>query len=177
MQIIERQNLEHLFRVLSEQGHTLLGPTVRDNAIVYAELSTVADLPQGWTDEQDGGKYRLSHSDDDTYFDYVVGPDSWKSWLFNKEEILYSSSVSDGQLLFSTANPDPAELPLPNITVVVTDSNTSQSLTTDATGRYMVADVEEDTTAAPLVGRLDTGRGADRFPKRAAHWHAAPFRP
>ena len=32
----------------------------RDGAIVYDELRSAADLPVGWTDEQDGGHYRLA---------------------------------------------------------------------------------------------------------------------
>ena len=32
---------------------------MRDGAIVYDELDSGADLPEGWTDEQDGGTYRL----------------------------------------------------------------------------------------------------------------------
>ena len=81
MQVIERDDLDGLFRELSERGYTLLGPTVRDEAIVYAELSTAADLPQGWTDEQDGGSYRLKRRADQALFGYAVGPHSWKQFL------------------------------------------------------------------------------------------------
>ena len=81
MQVIEREDLDSLFRELSERGYTILGPNVRDDAIVYAEISTTADLPQGWTDEQDGGSYRLKRREDQALFGYTVGPHSWKQFL------------------------------------------------------------------------------------------------
>lgn len=74
--------LEDLFNVLIGRGYTLVGPTVRDGAIVYDEISRPADLPIGWTDEQDGGKYRLKRRGDNAHFGYAVGPHSWKKFLF-----------------------------------------------------------------------------------------------
>jgi ferredoxin len=62
-------------------GYRLLGPTVRDGAIVYDDIESTADLPAGWTDEQDGGRYRLSRRDDDALFGFAVGPQSWKRFL------------------------------------------------------------------------------------------------
>ena len=58
-----------------------MGPTVRDQAIVYDDIASVADLPAGWTDEQDGGRYRLARRDDEALFGYAVGPHSWKKFL------------------------------------------------------------------------------------------------
>ena len=62
-------------------GYEVTGPTVRDDAIVYAALASAADLPGGWTDEQDGGTYRLRRRDDAALFGYSVGPHSWKQFL------------------------------------------------------------------------------------------------
>lgn len=62
-----------------------MGPTVRDGAIVYEELTTVSELPIGWTDEQDGGTYRLKRREDQALFGYAVGPHSWKKFLFPPE--------------------------------------------------------------------------------------------
>ena len=58
-----------------------MGPTVRDNAIVYDTLTSVADLPIGYTDEQNGGTYRLKKRADTAWFGYAVGPHSWKKFL------------------------------------------------------------------------------------------------
>ena len=79
---IEHAGLRGLFEVLKTNGYQPVGPRLRDGAIVYDELSSVDDLPAGWTDEQDGGKYRLKKRDDGALFGYAVGPHSWKKFLF-----------------------------------------------------------------------------------------------
>jgi ferredoxin len=78
---LEREQLQQMFDVLAGKGYQLLGPTVRDGAIVYDELTASSDLPTGWTDEQDGGAYRLKKRADETVFGFVVGPHSWKKFL------------------------------------------------------------------------------------------------
>ncbi|HYM91022.1 MAG TPA: 4Fe-4S dicluster domain-containing protein [bacterium] len=76
------EGLETLCAVLRRRGYRLVGPTVRDGAIVYDEIQGPADLPVGWTDEQDGGTYRLKRRADQARFGYAVGPHSWKKFLF-----------------------------------------------------------------------------------------------
>jgi sulfhydrogenase subunit beta (sulfur reductase) len=79
--VIEPAALEALVVALRERGFRVLGPTVRDGAIVYEELESAAELPIGWTDSQDGGHYRLERRDDEARFGYAVGPHSWKQFL------------------------------------------------------------------------------------------------
>ena len=81
MYAIERQTLDALLAVLRQRAFTLVGPTVRDGAIVYAELAAATDLPIGWTDEQEGGRYRLKRRSDAAVFGYALGPQSWKRFL------------------------------------------------------------------------------------------------
>jgi sulfhydrogenase subunit beta (sulfur reductase) len=80
--VIEPAGLERLIEVLSKRGFHVLGPILRDGAIVYDRLASIADLPAGWTDEQDGGTYRLRRRSDNALFGYAVGPYSWKKFLF-----------------------------------------------------------------------------------------------
>ena len=80
--VIRPEELGVLLRALRNRGYVVVGPTVRDGAIVYDELERDDDLPTGWTDTQDGGTYRLERRDDDARFGYAVGPHSWKSYLF-----------------------------------------------------------------------------------------------
>ncbi len=79
--ILEREHFQRLLDVLHNKGYQVVGPTVRDNAIVYETLTAVADLPIGYTDEQDGGRYRLKKRADGALFGYAVGPHSWKKFL------------------------------------------------------------------------------------------------
>jgi sulfhydrogenase subunit beta (sulfur reductase) len=80
--ILQREDFHLLFDVLQQQGYQLVGPTVSEGAIVYDTLTAVEDLPIGWTDEQDGGTYRLKRRNDQALFGYAVGPHSWKKYLF-----------------------------------------------------------------------------------------------
>lgn len=82
-------SLDRLFGALAARGYTCVGPTVRDGAIVYDELTRADDLPRGWTDRQAPGEYRLERRDDDAFFGYVVGPHSWKQFLFPPEQRLW----------------------------------------------------------------------------------------
>ena len=79
--VVARGALEQIFTNLRSSGYTLVGPTVRDGAIVYDEIGSPSELPAGWTDEQNAGSYRLKRRDDDAHFGYTVGPHSWKKFL------------------------------------------------------------------------------------------------
>ena len=80
--VLSPEALEDIVRELGSRGFRVLGPVVRDGAIVYDELESAHDLPIGWTDRQDGGTYRLERRPDDARFGYAVGPHSWKRFLF-----------------------------------------------------------------------------------------------
>ena len=79
--VITPQGLTELIDTLRAEGFRVIGPTLRDQAIVYDEIKSVSDLPAGWTDEQDGGHYRVRRRDDAALFGYNVGPHSWKRFL------------------------------------------------------------------------------------------------
>ncbi len=80
--LVDQEHLQDLFVSLTSKGYKVVGPTVRDNAIIYDTLTSVTDLPIGYTDEQDGGMYRLKKRSDQAMFGYAVGPHSWKKFLF-----------------------------------------------------------------------------------------------
>ena len=99
VQVIERGGFDALLGALASRGYTIVGPTVRDRAIVYDEISCAADLPIGWTDEQDGGRYRLRRRDDEALFGYAVGPESWKQYQLPADVSLWRARVrGDGEL-------------------------------------------------------------------------------
>ena len=81
-QFVSRDHFAQLFSVLQGMGFTVVGPTIDQEAIIYERLESIDDLPQGWTDEQSAGSYRLKRRDDEALFGYVVGPHSWKRFLF-----------------------------------------------------------------------------------------------
>ncbi|HYM55895.1 MAG TPA: 4Fe-4S dicluster domain-containing protein [Solirubrobacteraceae bacterium] len=86
---VERDGLDELFAALHRRGYTIVGPTVREQAIVYEEIDSCAELPVGWTDEQEGGHYRLRRREDEALFGYNVGPHSWKRYQLPPEVRLW----------------------------------------------------------------------------------------
>ncbi|MGO9983921.1 MAG: 4Fe-4S dicluster domain-containing protein [Rhodomicrobium sp.] len=89
--IIASGALQTLIGALTNEGYTLLGPTVRDGAIVYDEIARLEDLPAGWTDRQDAATYTLERREDNALFGYAVGPQSWKRILHPPAQTLWSA--------------------------------------------------------------------------------------
>ncbi len=79
--IVDRDDVQALFDALAARGYRVLGPTARDGAIVYDNIARVEDLPAGWTEKQEAGRYRLERRADDALFGFAVGPHSWKQFL------------------------------------------------------------------------------------------------
>jgi ferredoxin len=105
--VFGREALDELFAALEARGYTLVGPLVRDRAIVYDELHSSAELPAGWTDVQEGGSYRLERRDDDALFAHNVGPNSWKSHLFPSRLPLWTARRTNGGLAVDEGRPAP----------------------------------------------------------------------
>jgi ferredoxin len=80
--VLPHAGLATLLDLLRGDGWTLVGPTVRDGAIVYREIASAVDLPVGWTEEQEAGRYRLHRREDEAVFGFNVGPNSWKERFF-----------------------------------------------------------------------------------------------
>lgn len=105
---LDRSQLNQLIRLLTDDGYQVVGPTIDQGAIAYGEISSVSDLPAGWTDIQEPGKYRLEQRNDQAYFGYVVGPHSWKKYLFPPRTIVAESDRKDSGWHFSTPEPQSA---------------------------------------------------------------------
>jgi len=106
--VIERSHLQALFDALARRGHRLLGPTVRNGGIVYDDIQRVEDLPLGWTDHQEGGTYRLTHTGTAAVFGYVVGQGSWKKYLHLPTATLWEAERSaEGFRTAPAAEPPP----------------------------------------------------------------------
>ncbi len=94
--VIDRDGLRALVAALQDAGHTVIGPRQSGAAIVYEPLESADDLPAGLADEQDGGRYRLVETGADRLFDHVVGPHTWKRWLFPPEQRLFRARRANG---------------------------------------------------------------------------------
>ncbi|WP_394842358.1 hypothetical protein LZC95_35450 [Pendulispora brunnea] len=77
-ELLTRDALADLVEALRSDGYDILGPLVRDGAIVIGPIEALSDLPAGMTDEQEPGSYRLRRRQDGALFGYAVGPHSYK---------------------------------------------------------------------------------------------------
>ncbi|MZH02722.1 MAG: sulfite reductase subunit A [Nitrospinae bacterium] len=93
--VIDKEGLDHLIKTLIDMGYQVVGPTIRDGAIIYGDIHSIDNLPAGWTDEQEGGTYRLKKRSDNALFGYVLGPHSWKQFLHLPERRLWKAQKSD----------------------------------------------------------------------------------
>lgn len=93
---IDRDGLGLLVDSLRARGYHVIGPTVRDDAIVLAELESAAELPWGVGVTLEAGAYRLRQRDDDAAFGHVAGPQSWKRFLHPPRHTLWSAKKYEG---------------------------------------------------------------------------------
>lgn len=98
MRFFERTGFERLLAELVDRGYDLVGPTVRDGAIVLDRIDGVADLPEGVRERQGPGTYRLQQEGDGLLFAWAHGPDSAKRFLFPPREDLMTATRDDGEL-------------------------------------------------------------------------------
>jgi sulfhydrogenase subunit beta (sulfur reductase) len=89
--IMRADQLGTLMLALQRRGYEVVGPTVRDGALVYDRIGSREELPVGWTDEQGPGHYRLTSREDKAMFGYAVGPQSFKKYLHPAEVQLCSA--------------------------------------------------------------------------------------
>src|SRR6516162_5994400 len=80
VQLMTAAALGQLFTALHDAGFSVIGPTVRDDAIVLDELQTPGDLPFGWGVRLEPGGYRLRRRGDTAAFGHSAGPGSCKEF-------------------------------------------------------------------------------------------------
>jgi len=59
-QFLPRHRFDDLVAALGEGGRRVVGPTVTDGAIVFADLAGHESLPAGWTLQTSPGRARLA---------------------------------------------------------------------------------------------------------------------
>ncbi|HVW51174.1 MAG TPA: 4Fe-4S dicluster domain-containing protein [Trinickia sp.] len=107
--VMTLESVQTLIDALVAGGYQVIGPTVRDGAIVYDRIAGVPDLPAGWRDRQEAGRYRLERRDDAALFGFAVGPHSWKRFLHPPVETLWQADIGDEGLSITAAADPPSK--------------------------------------------------------------------
>lgn len=110
--VLSTDGLEDLLGLLRADGYRAIGPRVRDGAIVHDDIAGVGDLPAGWGEEQEAGRYRLVRREDDRLFGFSVGPQSFKPELFAPRVQLVRLRRTPDSFAPEAATPAPAARPL-----------------------------------------------------------------
>lgn len=104
---IAKPSLQQIFDTLRKSGYTLVGPRMGNGAIEYGPIEQIAELPIGWTEEQEAGHYRLQPRDDRAYFGYTLGPHAWKKFLYPPQLKLFTVERKNGTFSVSAETETP----------------------------------------------------------------------
>ncbi|WP_185232945.1 4Fe-4S dicluster domain-containing protein [Teredinibacter franksiae] len=107
------EHLPSLLTALKVHGYDVVGPMVRDGAIVYDHLEDISELPLGVMSVQRPGTYRLSESTSGRYFSWANGPSALKPLLYKARQALWTVeqvavATVDG-LVFKDTLPEPVK--------------------------------------------------------------------
>ena len=100
--VLKRSDFPAFLAAIRAAGYRVVGPTVKEGAIVYGDIRSETDLPIGWTDRQEAGTYRLERRTDQALFGYNVGPHSWKKYLFPSHERIWTAKADGGTFSVTT---------------------------------------------------------------------------
>lgn len=90
---LPHEGLQSLIDALVDRGYQVIGPMVKEGAVVLSTLKEATQLPWGVRDVQSPGRYELEDGDPDRAFAWVNGPSSLKPLLFKQQETLWEASV------------------------------------------------------------------------------------
>ncbi|WP_457795696.1 4Fe-4S dicluster domain-containing protein [Methylocystis sp. S23] len=107
--VVNVEGLGALIEALRRGGRRVIAPTVSDDAIVYDDIDGRDDLPQGVTDEQEAGRYKLAPRGDGALFGYAVGPQSWKKFLHKPLLRLWRAERKGGEVTVEAEAPEPQD--------------------------------------------------------------------
>ena len=98
-------DFQHLLNALAGRGYQVMGPTLEDGQLIYGEIGKVTDLPVGWTAFQEGGTFRLEQRQDQAFFGFAVGQQSWKQFLLPPHQTLWQAQREGSRIPQSSPRP------------------------------------------------------------------------
>ncbi|MGE4278807.1 MAG: 4Fe-4S dicluster domain-containing protein [Magnetospirillum sp.] len=110
--LLDMDGLGALISALVRQGRQVIGPSLADDAVIYDDIDSIADLPAGWGADQSAGHYRLKRRDDQALFGYGLAPQGWKRQLYPPRQKLFAARRQDSGFAVEPPPPPPPPLAL-----------------------------------------------------------------
>lgn len=104
--VMEADGLDQLIDLLHADGRIVIGPVVHGGVITHDVIDSAAELPLGWSEEQDGGRYRLTSTGTAERFAYSSPSTSWKRFLYPERTLLLTASRTDAGIDVRPAEPE-----------------------------------------------------------------------
>ncbi len=105
---LDRGGLSALIAELRSTGRRVVGPVLESSVIRFSEITSIDDLPAGWTMDIGPGRARAVRRHDEALFGYVVGPNGLKELLFPPRRTLWHATRDNGHIRFTPAQAYPA---------------------------------------------------------------------
>lgn len=102
---INTDELHRLFDYLLSKDYQIIGPKFRDGALMLDELLSFDEIPIGFHETLDKGQYQLVERGDGSCFEYTLGPQSFKKFMYPPKQKLWGASRNGNGMQF---NADPA---------------------------------------------------------------------
>ncbi len=93
---IQKEELNELLTLLQELGYQTVGPRIQHEVLAFGPVSSLDDLPQGYTSIQDNGQYRLQKTSHKRYFDITPGSQTWKQYIYPARQKLFELKKENG---------------------------------------------------------------------------------
>ncbi|MEM7551595.1 MAG: 4Fe-4S dicluster domain-containing protein [Bacteroidota bacterium] len=103
------EDLAILFKELKHQGFLNVGPVFRDGVVMLDHLGDFTQIAKGYYDEQNKGQYRIEQKDDNSFFQYTLGPQSFKKFLHPPKRKLWEADGSQENFKISVRE-DPSKM-------------------------------------------------------------------
>lgn len=108
--VISRNELTSLLGQLQVEGYRVIGPQVEQGCIRYRTLEDATQLPWGYRDQQQPGRYHIESMGSDRAFAWANGPEALKPLFFSPQERLWQVEKSGDGLAFRESLPESERL-------------------------------------------------------------------
>jgi ferredoxin len=110
--VLDLDGLDDLLRALEDDGFRIIGPSHRGAVVDLDDIHGIDDLPAGWSDDQEPGRYRLHDDGSGALFAHTTTAAPPRRELHPPHETLVRIRRHDGSFTVEEAAPDGPPLAL-----------------------------------------------------------------